>query len=254
MPQKRGRNKISLNSVGKDCKIGQFIDLWYQTWEFGEVKLCRKLNFTINFWILISLSMLIDTNTEKSIKKFLVNSAVVGTNLVLEPGKKCYNAEIWLKHPKIYVQIPRKKVPWTLLRKPKYPPFSSRWRKFIGWKDIFFKRRQVFGLVLKIISCWSIFISNHELKINSREVTDEKIQNYLYKNSYFCYDLSRFNYENQINLNLIFPLAATGRISYAKSARIYIQQMRELQETYPWLFKKNYRRLSRSTSKVITQY
>ena len=37
---------------------------------------------------------------------------------------------------------------------------------------------------------------------------------------------------------MIFPLAATGRISYAKSARIYIQQMRELQETYPWLFKK----------------
>ena len=109
MPQKRGRNKISLNSGGKDCKIDQFIDLWYQTWEFREVKLCRKLNFTINFWILISLSMLIDTNTEKSIKKFLVNSAVVGTNLVLEPGKKCYNAEIWLKHPKIYVQYLEKK-------------------------------------------------------------------------------------------------------------------------------------------------
>ena len=53
--------------------------------------------------------MLIDTNTEKSIKEFLVNSAVVGTNLVLEPGKKCYNAEIWLKHPKIYVQYLEKK-------------------------------------------------------------------------------------------------------------------------------------------------
>ena len=53
--------------------------------------------------------MLNDTNIEKSIKKFLVNSAVVGTNLVLVPGKKCYNAEIWLKHPKIYVQYPEKK-------------------------------------------------------------------------------------------------------------------------------------------------
>ena len=141
--------------------------------------------------------------------------------------------------------IPRKKVPWTLLRKPKYLPFSSRWQKFIGWKDIFFKR---LGLVLRIISCWSIFNKQPLAKNQFQRSYWWKIQNYLYKNSYFYYDLSRFNYENQINLNLIFLFAATGHISYAKSARIYIQQMRELQETYPWLFKKNYRRLSRSTS------
>ena len=33
-------------------------------------------------------------------------------------------------------------------------------------------------------------------------------------------------------------LAATGDINYAKSARLYIQQMRELQQTDPWLFEK----------------
>ena len=32
--------------------------------------------------------------------------------------------------------------------------------------------------------------------------------------------------------------AATGHINYAKSARLYIQEMRELQETHPWLFEK----------------
>ena len=46
---------------------------------------------------------------------------------------------------------------------------------------------------------------NHELKINFRELIEEKIQNYSYKNSCFHRDVSRFNYENQINLNLIFP-------------------------------------------------
>ena len=46
---------------------------------------------------------------------------------------------------------------------------------------------------------------NHGLKINFREVIEEKIQNYSYKNSCFYHDVSRFNYENQINLNLIFP-------------------------------------------------
>ena len=106
----------------------------------------------------------------------------------------------------------------------------------------------MFGLVLRIISCWSIFNKQPLAKNQFQRSYWWKIQNYLYKNSYFYYDLSRFNYENQINLNLIFPFAATGHISYAKSARIYIQQMRELQETYPWLFKKNYRRLSRSMS------
>lgn len=32
--------------------------------------------------------------------------------------------------------------------------------------------------------------------------------------------------------------AANGCINYAKSARLYIKQMRELQETHPWLFEK----------------
>ena len=31
-------------------------------------------------------------------------SAVVGANLVLEPRKKCHEAEIWLKHAEICVQ------------------------------------------------------------------------------------------------------------------------------------------------------
>ena len=32
--------------------------------------------------------------------------------------------------------------------------------------------------------------------------------------------------------------AANGCINYAESARLYIKQMRELQETHPWLFEK----------------
>ena len=32
--------------------------------------------------------------------------------------------------------------------------------------------------------------------------------------------------------------AANGHINYAKSSRLYIKQMRELQETHPWLFEK----------------
>ena len=31
---------------------------------------------------------------------------------------------------------------------------------------------------------------------------------------------------------------ANGHINYAKSARLYIKQMRELQETHSWLFEK----------------
>ena len=30
--------------------------------------------------------------------------------------------------------------------------------------------------------------------------------------------------------------AATGHISYAKSARLYLQEMRKLPETHPWLY------------------
>ena len=48
-----------------------------------------------------------ETSPEGLLK--VLTSAVVGTNLVLEPGKKCYKAEIWLKHPEICVQYLKKK-------------------------------------------------------------------------------------------------------------------------------------------------
>ena len=96
--------------------------------------------------------------------------------------------------------IPKKKPHECSFGKPKYPPFCSKWWKFIGRKKVFLKRGHV----------WACFkdnfvLINHGLQINFRKVIKEKIQNYSYKNSCFYHDVSRFNYENQINLNLIFP-------------------------------------------------
>ena len=71
-----------------------------------------------------------ETSPEGLLK--VLTSAVIGTNLVLEPGKKCYKAEVWLKHPEICVQYLKKKSHESPLRQPKYLPFCSKWLKFTG--------------------------------------------------------------------------------------------------------------------------
>ena len=45
-------------------------------------------------------------------------------------------------------------------------------------------------------------------------------------------DLHLYALENMLNL-----FAATGRLNYAKSARLHLQQMRYLKDTYPWIYK-----------------
>ena len=38
--------------------------------------------------------------------------------------------------------------------------------------------------------------------------------------------------------NMLNLFAATGHIHYAKSARLYVQEMRKLPETHPWLYQQ----------------
>ena len=51
-------------------------------------------------------------------------------------------------------------------------------------------------------------------------------------------------YLNAVTAALLNLFAATGHIHYAKSARLYVQEMRKLPSTHPWL--------TRSLSKDIT--
>ena len=45
-------------------------------------------------------------------------------------------------------------------------------------------------------------------------------------------DFHLYALEKMLNL-----FAATGRLSYAKNARLHLQQMRNLKDTYPWIYK-----------------
>ena len=45
-------------------------------------------------------------------------------------------------------------------------------------------------------------------------------------------DLHLYALEKMLNL-----FAATGRLNYAKNARLHLQQMRNLKDTYPWIYK-----------------
>ena len=55
------------------------------------------------------------------------------------------------------------------------------------------------------------------------------------KNYIIAEQTSNWSLHLHATVNMLYLFAASGHINYAKSARLYIQQMRVLSETHPWL-------------------
>ena len=59
---------------------------------------------------------------------------------------------------------------------------------------------------------------------------------YIVKAFIFAERTSNWDLHLEVLSEMLNLFAATGHINYAKSARLYLQEMRKLPETHPWLY------------------